>query len=333
MIKNQKMLFVCGAPRSGTTAMHALLTADKRIVMGMERYEGYLNDELGPQLFSKERFFNFESDPRDSKKSLPYYADIAAPCFETSEYIGDKIPLLYQQFGRVIKAFPEAKFVVLLRNIIDICNSYQNLQDDPNHDWSFDVHDAVNHWNQLLEFIKLHGSDPRIKLVVYEDFYTLGIERYKDLYAFLNLELDDVLVQGYRKTLEITQHLEQKRKTVLHDVQKIAIYKKANFELYQSILNKGIASSNPTATEMKTVTNDKNSIALGEADIASAFRIFMGRTHVSKTELDGFASLDGIDLMARIFSSSEFQSNAFNRELITSLAAKIRDQLAKTKPS
>ncbi len=38
MNSNHKILFVCGAPRSGTTAMHALLTEDPRIVMGMERY-------------------------------------------------------------------------------------------------------------------------------------------------------------------------------------------------------------------------------------------------------------------------------------------------------
>jgi len=332
VIKNQKMLFVCGTPRSGTTAMHELLTADKRIVMGMERYGGYMNDEVGPQLFTKERFFDFESDPRDWKMSRPYYEDVAETCFVEANYIGDKIPLLYRQFDRVTKAFPEAKFVVLLRNIVDICNSYQNRKDDPNDSWSLDVQDAVNHWNELLDFIKLRGSDPRIKLVIYEDFYTAGIQHYKDLYSFLDLDFDDTLSQGYRNILEKTGLWEQRRKTVLSDIQKLLIYKKANFDLYQSILNKGIGISSPVTNEVKPFAKARVPMSLDESDLTSAFRIFMGRVVVSKADVDEFASLDASRVMAKIFASTEFQENVFNRELITSLAKQIRDQLVKAKP-
>ena len=331
MIKNQKMLFVCGAPRSGTTAMHALLTADQRIVMGMERYGGYLNDEFGPQLFTKERFFDFESDPRDWKKSRPYYVEVAEPFFETSKYIGDKIPLLYLQFDRVTKAFPESKFIVLLRNIVDICNSYQNRKDDPNDNWSFDVNDAVNHWNQLLDFIKSHASDPRIKLVIYEDFYTAGVQQLKDLYSFIDLDFDETLRQEYLNILEKTERLEQRRKTALSDVQKLSIFKKANFDLYQSILNQEIGVSSAAAKEVKPTVKGRDPMSLDESDLKSAFRIFMGRLDVSNKDLDEFSSLDGSQVMAKIFATTEFQDNTFNRELITSLAKQIRDQLAKSK--
>jgi hypothetical protein len=57
----------------------------------------------------------------------------------------------------------------------------------------------------------------------------------------------------------------------------------------------------------------------------------MGRLDVSNKDLDEFSSLDGSQVMAKIFATTEFQDNTFNRELITSLAKQIRDQLAKSK--
>jgi hypothetical protein len=331
MINNQKPLFVCGAPRSGTTAMQALLTADKRIVLGMERYGSYLNDEFGPQLFTKERFFDFELDPRDWKRSRPYYEEVAQVHFDAADYIGDKIPLLYLEFDRVTKVYPEAKFVVLLRNIIDICNSYQNRKDDPNDNWSLDVNDAVTHWNQLLDFIKLHAGDPRIKLVIYEDFYA-DIQQYEDLYSFLGLGFDDELRQAYQDILEKTDRLEQRRKTALSDAQKLFIYKKANFSLYQSILNKDIANSVAPKQEVKPAAKGREPMSLDEPDLLAAIRIFMGRMDVTKADVDEFTSLDGTQVLAKIFASAEFQENAFNCELITSLAKQITDQLAKNTP-
>jgi len=328
MINRQKPLFVCGAPRSGTTAMQALLTADKRIVLGMERYGAYLNDEFGPQLFSKQRFFDFESDPRDRTRSRPYYEEVAASHFDAAEYIGDKIPLLYLEFDRVTKVYPEAKFVVLLRNIIDICNSYQNRKDDPADNWSLDVNDAVRHWNQLLDFLQLHAADPRIKWVVYEDFFT-DIQRYEDVYSFLGLGFEDALRQEYQNILDKTDRRLQRSQTALSDAQKLFIYKNANFSLYQSILNQEMARAVAPKQEVKPVAKSREPMSLDEPDLLAAIRIFMGRVDVTKAEIEQFSSLDGTQVLSKIFSSPEFQENAFNRELIANLAQQIKDQLSK----
>lgn len=339
MNAQQQMLFVCGAPRSGTTAMQALLTADKRIVMGMERYGSYLNDEFGAQLFTKQRFFDFETDPRDRKRSRPYYEEVAKPNFEAATYIGDKIPLMYLEFDRVTKVFPEAKFVVMLRNILDICNSYQNRKDDPNDDWSLTVDDAVRHWNQLLEFLKSHATDPRVKLVVYEDFYS-DIKSYQELYEFLDLSFDEPLNQAYQDILGKTERLEQRRKSALTDLQKIAIFKTANFALYQAILNPAAATSASTAhpsqqdspATSKPALKGREPMALEAPDLLSAYRLLLGRTDISPQESEALAGLNGQQVLAKLFASAEFQANAFNRELITSLAKQIRDQISNATP-
>jgi hypothetical protein len=54
---SRNLLFVCGTPRSGTTAMQALLAGDDRIALGMERYGSYLGADFNEGLFTKERFF------------------------------------------------------------------------------------------------------------------------------------------------------------------------------------------------------------------------------------------------------------------------------------
>jgi hypothetical protein len=54
--------------------------------------------------------------------------------------------------------------------------------------------------------------------------------------------------------------------------------------------------------------------------------------NVTKADLDEFSGSDGTQVMGKILASNEFQENAFNRVLITSLAKQIKDQLAKAKP-
>jgi hypothetical protein len=334
MSLNPKMLFVCGTPRSGTTAMHALLTVDERIILGLERFGAYCNEEFGPKLFTKERFFDFVTDPRDKNSLRPYYSEIAEPNFDSAVYIGDKIPLMYLEFDRVVKVFPEARFIVLLRNIVDICNSYQNRKDDPGDDWSLSVDDAVRHWNQLLHFLKTRSTDPRIKVVIYEEFYS-NMKVSKDIYDFLGLDFDDALKSKYKNILDKTAVLEQRRKSSLSDTQKLSIYKGANFSLYQSILNSNSSGLNMILADARTSTNTsttadskgRNPMALGSSDLLSVYRILLGRTELSTADANELAGLNGQQVLSKIFRSPEFQGNAFNRDLVTSLARQIREQL------
>jgi len=231
------MLFVCGAPRSGTSAMHQILTQDRRLVLGFERFGSYLNEEFGPHLYTKSRFFDFEVDPRDHGRDRPYYRDVASPGFESALYLGDKIPLLYLAYQQVHSVFPQAKYIVLLRNIFDIANSYEARRRNERDAWTFGVPHAVEHWNTLVSFLAIQQTNPRILMVLYEEFFggTRGLQR---IYDFLELDPPSDIEALHRGMVAETARRAERRSSMLTEEDKLHIMRGAKFGLYQMLLEK-----------------------------------------------------------------------------------------------
>ena len=234
----RRMLFICGAPRSGTTGLWRLLVADPRIVLGMERHGARLRKtEFRADLYEKKHFFDFVTHPNAARLAVPYYENEAAERFDSAIYIGDKMPLLYKVYDRVRTIFPEAKIVVLLRNIFDICESYQARLEDHADNWKFGVTDAVGHWNSLLAFLSKHGSDPRVKVLVYEEFLS-DIAVYRDLYRFLDLPMDSGFPSRYETMLEETERLRRRRVPRTTEAQKLLVLRSADLALYAGLLRR-----------------------------------------------------------------------------------------------
>jgi hypothetical protein len=235
---DRRMLFICGAPRSGTTGLWRLLVGDPRIVLGMERHGARLRKtEFRAELYEKKHFFDFDTHPNAARLALPYYENEAAQRFDSAVYIGDKMPLLFKVYARVSSIFPEAKTVVLLRNIFDICESYQARLEDHADNWKFGVTDAVGHWNSLLAFLSKHGSDPRVKVLVYEEFLS-DIAVYRDLYRFLDLPMDSGFPSRYETMLEETERLRRRRIPRTTEAQKLLVLRSADLALYAGLLRR-----------------------------------------------------------------------------------------------
>lgn len=313
----RNLLFVCGAPRSGTTAMHSLLTGDERIVLGMERYGAYLGSDFGEGLFNKERFFEFDKDPRDKTRGAANYLIAAARNFDAATYIGDKIPLLYLAHQRVSGVFPNARYIVILRNIFDICNSYKSRKENPKDDWSLDIDDAVQHWNQLLAFISSKKNDPQIHVVLYEDFFT-DSAGYKKLYQFLGFDFDEHCEARYINLLEKTKKLEDRRAALISDVQKLGIFKTANLGMYQSLLEHYSAA--PALTPQPVANIAKAGPVMNVQDVMSAQRIFLGNRTLTDSEINAMVGLTGQDALSYFLQSKEFQEDSFNGRLIVEMA-------------
>jgi hypothetical protein len=229
---DRNMLFVCGAPRSGTTGLWRLLVQDPRIVLGMERHGSRLGKKVfSACLYDRAGFFDFTAYPNAARVAHPYYEEEARARFDTAVYIGDKLPLLFRKYDVVTRVFPAAKTVVLLRNILDICESYQARLEDPADSWTFDVADAVTHWNGLLGFLAQQRGNPRIKVLVYEHFLS-DAQAYRDLYDFLGLAIDEGFESRYATMLEGTERLRLRRKPRVDEAQKLAILRAANWALY-----------------------------------------------------------------------------------------------------
>lgn len=215
--------------------MHQVLTRDRRLVLGLERFGSYLNDEFSAHLYSKSRFFDFETDPRDQGRERPYYRDVASHSYESAVYLGDKIPLLYLAYQRVNSVFPDAKYIVLLRNIFDVASSYEARRRNDRDSWAFGVADAVDHWNALISFLAVQQRNPRIYLVLYEEFFG-GQQELGSIYDFLELDSPANSEEIYQQLTTETARRAERRTPLLTEEQKLLIMKTAKFSTYQMVL-------------------------------------------------------------------------------------------------
>jgi hypothetical protein len=236
-----KYLFICGAPRSGTTAMWRYLTGDERIVLGVERYGTlFFNQNLTKELFEKERFMNLQ-DGDTFYKSLgdftKYYVGLEDE-FNSSEVVGDKIPMLYRYLDGLFKEIPEAKVLIMLRNIIDLACSYESRasnQDDLTWSSAKKTSDAIDDWRESLKAIKKWEKDERVKVIVYEDFFH-GKFDLTGVYKFIGIPLTHDAKERYENIRVQAENLEvtRERKLDLDAVQKLCEI--APFGLYREVL-------------------------------------------------------------------------------------------------
>lgn len=238
-----KYLFICGAPRSGTTAMWRLLSCDPSVILGVERYGNlFFKQPLTKDIFEPQRFLdNRDGDTfyTDLDKFSSYYKTVKDK-FSSATFVGDKIPMLYMYLDSLFKNIPEAKVIFLIRNIFDVASSYevraQNLNDDS---WKRDkrTEAAVIDWHRSLVVLKNYIEDDRVFPVVYEDFF------FKDdgminLYKYLNLTVSESVEKQSQALLLRSAALELGRTRDLPLSAVMHISLNAPFGIYRDIVKK-----------------------------------------------------------------------------------------------
>lgn len=146
------VLFVCGAPRSGTTVLARILGSHEAIVLGVERFRFlYASDQVRPDLFTRRRFFWLSK--RDTN-SLPAEAQTRDARlfarFESARYVGDKSPHIYRTIPQLRHWFPRAKFIFILRDPVDVAMSWSARAENPSDRWpaANDYRAAIPAWNE-----------------------------------------------------------------------------------------------------------------------------------------------------------------------------------------
>lgn len=176
-IGEPRQLFVCGTPRSGTTALARALNTNPRIVVGIERYGRRLfkvPDGDHRSLFTNDRYFHYEPDDADTDFNAAHkdLTEASKRKFDTAVYVGDKVPRLYRRLSFINTAFPNCVVVYIIRNPIHVAASWQKRAERSNDRWPQrnGFQEATIEWNasiQLaLEARKLLRS--RLILLSYE---------------------------------------------------------------------------------------------------------------------------------------------------------------------
>lgn len=162
METSPRLLFIAGLARSGTTALLHVLNAHPEVVVGMERYKRIVSggiDRLSPELFTKERFFDFSDgetnqDPEEAARWGVDYAALERK-WDDATYVGDKMTTV--RFDRVHEKLPEARFVFIVRDIDQVASSWdRRAQDAADAHWPerADAKESVERWNLSLKRIR-----------------------------------------------------------------------------------------------------------------------------------------------------------------------------------
>lgn len=194
----QEFLFICGCPRSGTTALVRLLNAHHSIAIGMERYKYYANKKniakINRDLFRASSFFKLQDNQTNIQWKY-FYKDLQDKYKFGVKYLGDKYPHYYRYYQQINENLDNTKWLFIIRDVVSIAKSYNARAADPDDSWSksADYKKAVEHWNEsLVETWKYQKSNPQPNLFVceYEKLFSYDLEYMRAIFDFLDLNLD-----------------------------------------------------------------------------------------------------------------------------------------------
>src|SRR5579885_3627992 len=218
---NKGFLFICGCPRSGTTAFWELMIAHPGIVLGVERYVllSYEKMRIRPSLFEKSKFFELETGETfyPNLSEFNRYYDLAWERFADALWLGDKIPPLYQDYDGIEANFENAHILFIVRNIIDVAESYQRRASNPDDKtWNptWDYRRAVHDWYTSIlatqNLLDLAGRRTKLAIISYEELF-LQTAELRPIFDWLELDIPESVHTKYDGLLRRSQQLDGQR--------------------------------------------------------------------------------------------------------------------------
>lgn len=245
----QEYLFICGCPRSGTTALVRLLNAHKSIGIGMERYKYYASQQnvhkINSNAFKAENFFNLQ-DEQTNLKWTQYYDDLRIKYQQGIDIVGDKYPHYYRFYDQINSNLNNVKWIFIVRNVVDVAKSYNVRSANPEDGWPSEANykRAVVHWNEsLAKTWKYQKSNynPNLFICEYERLFGYETDYLKSLLNFLNVNFDSN-IKAYFERMEqewnTKQQYRSKPKANLNKLEIQYIEANAKQNLKNNLVNK-----------------------------------------------------------------------------------------------
>jgi hypothetical protein len=153
-------------------------------------------------------------------------------------FVGDKIPTLFHCFEKTLERFPDAKFVHIIRDINDVCASWQVRGKSPDATSGFTLQNAVSVWNQSnTKALKFREKFPDNMVIIdYERIYVPGnIERmFRSISPQLDMEKEVILQLVFEVSSMLS--LMSKREPVVEQEELDFIKSTAKTARYQKLL-------------------------------------------------------------------------------------------------
>ena len=241
-MQDKQYLFICGCPRSGTTALWRLLVAHPQVVLGVERYGNrfFADDFISPAHFTRERFFDLQAGDTfyPDLTGFNTYYDQANSAYDAARYVGDKLPKLYTRFEQLERAFPDARVLFIFRNIYDVAASYKRRSmDETDATWRRDqgVAAAIADWAEAIDAYRAHSEHLRILPVDYEALFYDGVG-LESILGFLELEPVPNLHQVFKNMQRRSAQLEAQRERSIDGAEAKLIAERAVFGTYRQVM-------------------------------------------------------------------------------------------------
>jgi hypothetical protein len=185
----QKIIFVLGMPRSGTTLAEQILSSHNNVYGAGEL--NFLREAIDLELTGKDGDFDLGST--NLKRAREYYLEKIKIFGNEKEYLIDKAPLNFKWIGFIRLIFPNSKIIHCKRNAMDVCwSNYKNSFASQLMDYTYDFNDLATFYkayDSLLKFWK-RDFESNVFDLVYEELIDNKTSQTKKLLEFCALKWD-----------------------------------------------------------------------------------------------------------------------------------------------
>lgn len=232
---DEKVIFILGMPRSGTSLVEQIITSHSKVFGGGELpiLSNLIKNNFIQDNFLADDLFKTIQDPLTINKLKTEYLRYIDNFKFTEKYITDKSPLNLRWIGFIKIIFPGAKIILCSRDPKENCLSmYKNLFEG-GLNFTYDQEDLVKYYkscSQLMDFWKTKLANSIFE-VKYEDLISNNDAEIKKIINFCGLNWEDNCLNFHKnktpiKTMSTAQARQPIYKSSLKNFNKFKEYLK-----------------------------------------------------------------------------------------------------------
>ena len=228
---NNKMIFIIGLPRSGTSLVEQILASHSKVYGGGELT--ILELLIKKNLTRENKFEKDKLENIDNLKTINsvFHEHIKKFYNGDNSIFTDKTPQNFMWIGIIKSVFPNAKFIHCERNPKDNCLSiYKNLFDG-DINWSYNTDTIVQYFKHYKKIMSYWSKDyaSSIYTVNYENLISNSETKIRELLDFCDVDFEQNCIEFYNNKRPIkTVSINQARQPIY----KSSINNNQNFEKY-----------------------------------------------------------------------------------------------------
>ena len=181
MCKKKQLLFVGGFPSGGTDLLKNILNAHPKVYINGEMpflYKlakfGYTENSIISSETECDRFLKllkkinqWNNLENIDYKPTVYPANVGMLLYniftsKNSLIWGNKTPQNTENINILSSIFPNAKFIIITRDVRDVCLSWGNK-------WGKNIYLCAHKWNKRMMALSKHSNNEKILIIKYED--------------------------------------------------------------------------------------------------------------------------------------------------------------------